>query len=110
MFYGSLQNALASNWRSYRDSEGNTLRVRPHWAKEFPREVREDLEEMYLYFEFMKVGGQDIYDYMRDVYRDQIPMFMEGMNTIMERTGGNLTSSLAMFSTKYLDSVFQGYF
>ena len=60
----------------------------------------------------MKVGGQDIYDYMRerDVYRDRIPMFMEGMNTIMERTGGNLTSSLAMFSTKYLDSVFQGYF
>ena len=35
-----LQNALASNWRSYKDSEGNTLRVRPHWAKEFPREVR----------------------------------------------------------------------
>ena len=34
-----LQTALASNWRSYKDSEGNTLRVRPHWAKEFPREV-----------------------------------------------------------------------
>ena len=108
----TLQNALASNWRSYRDSEGNNLRVRPHWAKEFPREVRADIEEMKCIYilSFMKVGGQDIYDYMRDVYRDQIPLFMEGMNKIMERTGGKLTSSLAMFSTKYLDSVFQGYF
>ena len=56
------------------------------------------------------VGGQDIYAYMRDVYREQIPLFVKGLNTIMERTGGNLTSSINMFSTKYLDSVFDGYF
>ena len=56
------------------------------------------------------MGGQDIYAYMRDVYREQIPLFVQGLNTIMERTGGNLTSSINMFSTKYLDSVFDGYF
>ena len=58
----------------------------------------------------IQVGGQDIYAYMRDVYSEQIPLFVKGLNTIMERTGGNLTNSINMFSTKYLDSVFDGYF
>ena len=57
-----------------------------------------------------QVGGQDIYAYMREVYSEQIPLFVKGVNTIMERTGGNLTSTINMFSTKYLDTVFDGYF
>ena len=32
-----------------------------------------------------QVGGQDIYEYMRDVYKDQIPLFVEGVNKIMDR-------------------------
>jgi len=85
---------LANNWRSYKDKDGNVLNVRPHWAKEFPLEV----------------GGQDIYDYMRESYKDQIPMFVEGVNSIMSRHNGNLTNTLNMFSTKYLDTIFDGYF
>ena len=62
----SCQDALASNWRNYKDQDGNMLRVRPHWAKEFP----------------LNVGGQDIYEYMRDVYSDQIPLFVSGRGLI----------------------------
>ena len=47
---------------------------------------------------------------MRDVYSDQIPKFVEGVNLIMSRTNGNITNSINMFSTKYLESVFDGYF
>jgi len=92
--WDEFKNALANNWRSYKDKDGNVLNVRPHWAKEFPLEV----------------GGQDIYDYMRESYKDQIPMFVEGVNSIMSRHNGNLTNTLNMFSTKYLDTIFDGYF
>ena len=69
MYYAYFQNALAANWRNYKDKDGNVLTVRPHWAKEFPLEV----------------DGQDIYDYMREVYRDQIPLFVDGVNNILIR-------------------------
>ena len=58
----------------------------------------------------LEVGGQDIYDYMREIYQDQIPLFVEGFNKIMARTNGNVTHTINMFSTKYLDKIFEGFF
>ena len=70
------------------------MKVRPHWAKEFPN----------------KVGDQDIFEYMREVYADQIPAYVEGVKHLMELTNGNLTHTIKTFSTKYLDQIFEGYF
>jgi len=89
-----FKNALAAKWKNYHDKDGNRLKVRPHWAKEFPH----------------MVGEQDIYDYMREVYADQIPAYVEGVKHLMEVTNGNLTHTLKTFSTKYLDQIFEGYF
>jgi len=89
-----FKNALATKWKNYYDREGNRLKVRPHWAKEFPQVV----------------GDQDIYEYMREVYADQIPAYVEGVKKLMKQTNGNLTHTIKTFSTKYLDTIFEGYF
>merc|ERR1711970_1155516 len=89
-----FKNALATKWKNYYDREGNRLKVRPHWAKEFPQVV----------------GDQDIYEYMREVYADQIPAYVEGVQKLMKQTNGNLTHTIKTFSTKYLDTIFEGYF
>ena len=47
---------------------------------------------------------------MREVYADQIPQFVGGMKDMMEFSSGNLTQTLHLFSTKYLDHIFEGYF
>jgi len=89
-----FKNALATKWRNYYDLNGNLLKVRPHWAKEVPHVV----------------GDQDIFQYMREVYSDQIPQYVEGVKELMKQTNGNLSQTLNMFSTKYLDIIFDGYF
>ena len=56
------------------------------------------------------VGDQDIFSYMRDMYADQIPAYVEGVKNLMAATNGNLTQTLQTFSTKYLDIIFDGAF
>merc|ERR1711936_626680 len=63
-----FKEAIADNWGNYRDRSGNLLRVRPHWAKEFPR----------------KVGGVPINDYMRQIYSTQLPAYVQGMRRLVE--------------------------
>jgi len=89
-----FKNAIAVNWKNYYDNDGNLLKVRPHWAKEVPHSV----------------GDQDIFEYMREVYSDQIPAYVAGMKKMMTYSGSNITDTLHMFSTKYLDHIFEGYF
>lgn len=81
--------SVAENWENYYDRKGNKLSVRPHWAKEFPREV----------------AGQPITQYMAREYKNQMELYVQGMHTLMEVTGGNLTNTLNMFSTKYMDKL-----
>ena len=77
-----------------RDRSGNQLRVRPHWAKEFPRSV----------------GGVAINDYMRQIYDNQLPDYVQGMRRLVEeKNDGELSSTLAMFNTKYMENILNGY-
>ena len=77
-----------------RDRSGNQLRVRPHWAKEFPRSV----------------GGVAINDYMRQIYDNQLPAYVQGMRRLVEeKNDGELSSTLAMFNTKYMENILNGY-
>ena len=78
----------------FRDRSGNLLRVRPHWAKEFPR----------------KVGGVPINDYMRQIYSTQLPAYVQGMRRLVEeKNEGDLSFTLAMFNTKYMENILDGY-
>ena len=78
----------------HRDRSGNPLRVRPHWAKEFPRSV----------------GGVPINDYMRQIYSTQLPAYVQGMRKLVEeKNDGDLSSTLAMFNTKYMENILNGY-
>jgi len=85
--------AIAENWTKYKDKEGKRLVVRPHWGKELPS----------------MVAGIGINQYMREAYSNQIEKYVEGMERIMEVTGGNLTHTLDMFDTKYMDILMDGY-
>jgi len=84
-----FKEAMASNWPKYKNKEGEKLSVRPHWAKEFPRTV----------------NGDSIETYMDSVYSTQMANYVEGMYELMEFTGGNLTQTLDMFNTKYMDKL-----
>jgi len=89
-----FKEAIADNWGNYRDRSGNPLRVRPHWAKEFPRSV----------------GGVPINDYMRQIYSTQLPAYVQGMRKLVEeKNDGDLSSTLAMFNTKYMENILNGY-
>jgi len=89
-----FKEAIADNWGNYRDRSGNQLRVRPHWAKEFPR----------------RVGGVPINDYMRQIYAPQLPAYVQGMRRLVEqKNNGELSSTLAMFNTKYMENILDGY-
>jgi len=85
--------SVATNWDNYYDRQGNKLAVRPHWAKEFPREA----------------AGVGINQYMARVYSHQLELYVEGVKRLMEETGGDLTSTLSMFSTKYMDKLMVDY-
>jgi hypothetical protein len=81
---------LATVWSKYKDHKDQPLKMRPHWAKELP----------------LSVGGQDITEYLRQVYSDQMGPFVTTFNNILIQNGGNLTDTKMRFSTKYLDTFF----
>jgi len=85
-----LKVAIASNWSKYNNKNAKGLWVRPHWAKEMPREV----------------GGVPILEYMQEAYRDQIPMYLEEMERVVLEHEGRMGDTVAMFSTKYLQHFF----
>jgi len=73
---------------------GQKLKMRPHWAKEFPNIV----------------GENDFADWAVSAFEDQVSKFMEGLQQVFEMNSGNLKDSLNMFSTKFLDVLFKDYY
>jgi len=90
-----FKNALALRWSKMVDPlTGQKLKMRPHWAKEFPNIV----------------GENDFADWAVSAFEDQVPKFMEGLQQVFEMNSGNLKDSLNMFSTKFLDVLFKDYY
>ena len=90
-----LQNALALKWSNYVDPlTGEKLNMRPHWAKEFPN----------------RVGDDDFTTWAKKVFGKQIPTFMSALQQVISRNNGNFKRSMQMFSTKYLDALFEDYY
>ena len=55
------------------------------------------------------MGGVPINDYMRLIYAPQLPAYVQGMRRLVEENNGELSSTLAMFNTKYMENILDGY-
>ena len=90
-----FQNALALKWSSYTDPlTGEKLNMRPHWAKEFPNRVGED----------------DFVTWTQKAFANQIREFISALKNVIKLNNGNFDNSMKMFSTKYLDVLFDEYY
>jgi len=90
-----FKNALALKWSNYVDPlTGEKLIMRPHWAKEFPN----------------KVGDDDYTTWAKKVFAPQIPEFMSLLKKVIQSNNGSFENSMKMFSTKYLDVLFEDYY
>ena len=68
--------------------------MRPHWAKEFPN----------------KVGDDDYTTWAKKAFAPQIPEFISLLKKVFERNNGSFENSMKMFSTKYLDVLFEDHY
>ena len=102
---------------------GQKLKMRPHWAKEFPNIVSSNCVDKQVHCKFScktfnsrllysssQVGENDFADWAVSAFEDQVPKFMEGLQQVFEMNSGNLKDSLNMFSTKFLDVLFKDYY
>lgn len=90
-FFDFMQ-VVTDKWLDMKDLKGNFLRSRPHWAKQWEK---------------LKVHGEDIVDYMRNVYADDIPEFAKLLHCVAEQGGFSLEDSMDMFSNENLDYFFK---
>ena len=67
--------------------------MRPHWAKEFPN----------------RVGDNDTTTWAKKAFAKQIPGFLSALKQVISANNGNFNRSMQMFSTKYLDVLFEDY-
>jgi hypothetical protein len=92
----AFMQAITDKWASYTDAQGNPLNIRPHWAKQWkgltiqrtPHEQR-----------------QDIIDYIKEIYKDEVPIFNRDLGRIAEK-GGYSVKDFGLFSTPLLDQIF----
>lgn len=73
---------IVDRWASLKNPlTGEPLKIRPHFAKEWPKRVR----------------GVDIMDYLKDSYKDAIPEFRQQMQGIAIDGGYSFHDSLKVF-------------
>ena len=88
-----FKTSIATAWSQITDNQGNALKIRPHWAKEFPA----------------KIGDRDIDDYLQLVYGEQMGLFMDTIKDIVALQGGNIDDTKQRFSNYFLDNFFAKY-
>ena len=71
----------------FKNEDGQSLYCRPHWAKEWMD---------------LKVDGQSINTYLKEkAYKEQIPLFIEGIEAVAKSGGYTIDDANEMFSTKF---------
>jgi hypothetical protein len=88
-----FKNSLATVWSKLTDNQGRALKIRPHWAKEFPA----------------MVGDKTIDEYLQIVYGEQMGLFMNTIKDIVIANGGSIEETKERFSTYFLDKFFAKY-
>ena len=85
--------SIANAWTKLTDRDGNPLKIRPHWAKEFPASF----------------GDRPTEEYLKLVYGDQMVLFMNTLKDIVLKNGGSIEQTKERFSNYFLDKFFEKY-
>jgi hypothetical protein len=76
----------------FKNDDGNLLYCRPHWAKEWMG---------------LKVEDEPINDYLKNkAFKDQIPLFIEGLKAVADAGGYTLEAANDIFSTSFSKDFF----
>lgn len=84
--FSEFKQDLVDMFSKYKGKDGNYLRVRPHFAKEWNG---------------LTVHGKSIIKYLSEINKDSIDEFKEGISEVAE-VGGYTIDDLKMFSNKTL--------
>ena len=76
----------------FRNKDGHLLYCRPHWAKEWMN---------------LKVDGRPINAYLKEkAFKEQIPLFIKGLEAVAESGGYSLKDANKMFANKFTSEFF----
>ncbi|KAI0175796.1 hypothetical protein GGR52DRAFT_589566 [Hypoxylon sp. FL1284] len=82
---------VVDRWMELKDSRGNYLDSRPHWAKEWTG---------------LTVRGRPMLEYVKESYRGAIAEFRETMGRIAESQGWDVEEARQRFSNELFDKIF----
>src|SRR5262249_404091 len=83
---------ILNKWLSYKDGEGNLLRTRPHWAKQWAE---------------FRVGERTWPQYLKEVaYKDEIVEFKKILADIGKGHGWTLKDLKNRFSNDFFDNFY----
>ncbi|KAG8719253.1 hypothetical protein FRC09_011421 [Ceratobasidium sp. 395] len=88
----SYLQQLVDKWTSYKDSKGQFLTSRPHWAKEWKG---------------LKVRGKPVETYLKETaYKEAIPEFRAALETIAKAQGTTVSDMRQMFGNAMIKRMF----
>ena len=91
--------AVLDKWMNLKDSKGNYLKSRPHWAKEwYPFNVNRAAADN-------KIISMPMIDYVKNIYHDDIAEFKTILGKIGESQGWSLDEARARFSNDLWDEI-----
>ncbi|KAI9692203.1 MAG: hypothetical protein M1822_006433 [Bathelium mastoideum] len=79
---------VLNKWVGYKDNDGKTLAIRPHWAKEWNN---------------LKVDGKPWRETLKESYKSEIAEFKALLTTIGKKHGWTLADIKRTFSNEFLD-------
>ena len=95
LFSPCLQVRLINQWASYTDFDGTPLRLRPHWAKENPKEI---------------IWNGETYsgtEYLKMIYKEQFREFRTHLEQVCVAGGYEMQELKETFGNYYLDNVLE---
>ncbi|KAG8775398.1 hypothetical protein FRC12_001504 [Ceratobasidium sp. 428] len=88
----SYLQQLVDKWMSYKDSKGQFLTSRPHWAKEWKG---------------LKVCGKPVKTYLKETaYKEAIPEFRAALETIAKAQETTVSDMRQMFGNAMIERMF----
>lgn len=89
--WDKFRQTMADKWTNYKDENGNTLKARPHWAKEY---------------EGLTVHNQPITTYLKETaYRDAFAEFRDSFGKIVSARGGSVAETRARFGNALMEGL-----
>ena len=96
MEWKAFMQDISDLWMSLKASNGSTLNIRPHWAKQW---------------QGLEFEGQPANQYLKNIaYKNQIPMFKSSLQKVALAGGYGLKDCQILFSNTVFDDLFEQVF